>query len=197
MRLNDTRPNGECLLATGFVERDNPANFLLYEAELVQTDRLYTAKRDVLQSMGLQVCKHLHRLQLSLPLRALSWPIAMAPAHGSHAALFCLLLLRSRAAPPCPAARPFTSSAALHDARLPSGLVLPRLPPLARRRTAAPPRPAARPLTTRAWGSLSSLSPSCAAAAVLAAAVIWERGAAVLEYRLDQLDFTLMWPIST
>lgn len=55
VRLNDARPNGERLLATGFIERKNPANFLLYEAELVQTDNLYTAKHEVLQASGLQV----------------------------------------------------------------------------------------------------------------------------------------------
>jgi hypothetical protein len=54
--INDLRPNGERLLATGSVERDNPSNYLLFETELVQSDRLYTAKREVLQSMGIQAC---------------------------------------------------------------------------------------------------------------------------------------------
>ena len=53
--LNDARPNGERLLATGAMQPDNAANFLTFEAELVRTDRLYSSKRDVLQSMGIEV----------------------------------------------------------------------------------------------------------------------------------------------
>lgn len=55
MKLNDPRPNGERLLATGAVQEDNASDYLLFEAELVKSDRLYTSKHEVLQSLGIQV----------------------------------------------------------------------------------------------------------------------------------------------
>lgn len=53
-RLNDARPNGELLLATGAVQRDNRADYLELPASLVRTDRLYTAKMQVLEAVGMQ-----------------------------------------------------------------------------------------------------------------------------------------------
>jgi hypothetical protein len=53
--LNDARPNGELLLATGAVQRDNPSDCLELPASLVPIDRLYTAKVQVLEAMGMQV----------------------------------------------------------------------------------------------------------------------------------------------
>ena len=55
MCLNDDRPNGERLLATGSVQQNNASNYLLFETELVRTDRLYSSKREILQSMNIEV----------------------------------------------------------------------------------------------------------------------------------------------
>ena len=52
MQLFDGRPNGELLLATGAVERANPADFLLLEQGLVGADRMYSSKRQILESLG-------------------------------------------------------------------------------------------------------------------------------------------------
>lgn len=52
--LNDPRPNCEQILATGALQEDNMSDHLLYEAFLVPTDKLYTAKREVLRASDLQ-----------------------------------------------------------------------------------------------------------------------------------------------
>jgi hypothetical protein len=54
--LNDPRPNGEQILATGTLQEENASDFLIYEVSLVPTDKLYTAKREILRAQGLQVC---------------------------------------------------------------------------------------------------------------------------------------------
>jgi hypothetical protein len=59
VKLTDPRPNNERLLATGALQPNNASNYLLYEAELVSTDRMYSIKKEVLQAMNLQVRKHL------------------------------------------------------------------------------------------------------------------------------------------
>lgn len=53
--LFDGRPNGELLLGTGQIERNNPSDFLTMAAGLVPSDRLYTAKRQVLTEMGFDI----------------------------------------------------------------------------------------------------------------------------------------------
>jgi protein-histidine N-methyltransferase len=55
VRLADGRPNGELLLATGTLEPLGPSDCLEMEAGLVAADRLYSAKRQVLESMGYTV----------------------------------------------------------------------------------------------------------------------------------------------
>ena len=37
------------------MQEDNPSDYLLFEAELVKSDRLYTSKHEVLQSMSIAV----------------------------------------------------------------------------------------------------------------------------------------------
>jgi hypothetical protein len=55
VKLNDARPNSERLLATGALQPDNDSNYLLFEAALVPSDKMYSIKREVLQSLNLQV----------------------------------------------------------------------------------------------------------------------------------------------
>lgn len=53
--LNDFRPNSEQLLATGSLQEENMSDYILYDAFLVPTDKLYTVKREVLEAQGLKV----------------------------------------------------------------------------------------------------------------------------------------------
>ena len=48
----DGRPNGELFLATGTVEDQNPADSLFMTAELVKADRMYTAKKSIVENLG-------------------------------------------------------------------------------------------------------------------------------------------------
>lgn len=48
----DGRPNGEIFMATGYVEKANPADYLVLNASLVVADRLYTMKEEVANAMG-------------------------------------------------------------------------------------------------------------------------------------------------
>lgn len=52
VKLYDGRPNGELLLATGDVEPTNPSDYLTMPASLLAADRMYSAKREVLISLG-------------------------------------------------------------------------------------------------------------------------------------------------
>lgn len=54
--LNDPRPNGERLLVTGSLQEGNLSDFLVYEASLVPTDKIFTAKREVIRALNMQVC---------------------------------------------------------------------------------------------------------------------------------------------
>jgi len=51
--LYDPRTNGELLLALGQVPDTNPANHLLWPANLMQSDRYYMMKSEILESLGL------------------------------------------------------------------------------------------------------------------------------------------------
>jgi len=50
--LNDPRPNGELLLAMGRVPDTNPSDCLMWDASLVQADKYYVMKQEILQSLG-------------------------------------------------------------------------------------------------------------------------------------------------
>lgn len=55
MALFDGRPNGELLLATGSLEDSNPADCLTVRYELVKADRLFSAKKMILESLGFNI----------------------------------------------------------------------------------------------------------------------------------------------
>lgn len=50
--IYDGRPNGELLLATGRVEDDNASDCLTITVGLVQTDRLFSVKKQIVESVG-------------------------------------------------------------------------------------------------------------------------------------------------
>lgn len=50
--IDDGRPNGQLFLATGTLEDSNPADCLTLTASLVKSDRLFSAKKSVLESLG-------------------------------------------------------------------------------------------------------------------------------------------------
>ena len=51
----DGRPNGELLMATGRVEDDNASDCLTVRVGLVQADRLFSVKKQVLESLGFDI----------------------------------------------------------------------------------------------------------------------------------------------
>ena len=58
----DGRPNSELILATGRVEDDSPSDYLTISVGLVQADRMFSTKKEILQAMGfntVQVCRSL------------------------------------------------------------------------------------------------------------------------------------------
>lgn len=55
--MYDGRPNTELLLAAGVVEDNNPSDCLAMKAELVQADKLYSAKKAVLESLGFKAAE--------------------------------------------------------------------------------------------------------------------------------------------
>lgn len=73
VRVFDGRPNLELFLATGRVERENPSDFLTLEFELVPADRLYSAKRQVLESLGYQQKETFRIYQERIPSQLLSF----------------------------------------------------------------------------------------------------------------------------
>ena len=50
----DGRPNGELILATGRVEDDSPSDYLTISVGLVQADRMYSTKKEILKAMGFE-----------------------------------------------------------------------------------------------------------------------------------------------
>ncbi|GAX73871.1 hypothetical protein CEUSTIGMA_g1321.t1 [Chlamydomonas eustigma] len=50
--LNDVRPNGELLMATGTLPETNTANFINFPAALIPADKYFVMKSQILESMG-------------------------------------------------------------------------------------------------------------------------------------------------
>lgn len=71
--LFDDRPNGERLLTTGSLELDNPSDFLLLDFQLVPADRLFSAKRQILESMDYQTTEPFPIYQGRIPVQLLSF----------------------------------------------------------------------------------------------------------------------------
>lgn len=52
MLLSDERPNGELAMVTGIIPDTNMSDFLTFPAELLQADKYYMMKSQILESMG-------------------------------------------------------------------------------------------------------------------------------------------------
>lgn len=50
--LNDERPNGELLMATGSITDSNLSDFVEFPAQLIEADRYFVMKSQILESMG-------------------------------------------------------------------------------------------------------------------------------------------------
>lgn len=51
--LNDPRPNGELLLATGMLQDNNASDFLMFNAELLAADKYFMMKEQILDQMNM------------------------------------------------------------------------------------------------------------------------------------------------
>ena len=73
----DGRSNGELFLATGTVEDQNPADSLFMTAELVKADRMYTAKKSIVESIGFSTSEVLpfDRLVNPSELKLQAWTV--------------------------------------------------------------------------------------------------------------------------
>ncbi|GMH33200.1 hypothetical protein BSKO_01034 [Bryopsis sp. KO-2023] len=71
--LFDGRPNSELMLSTGTVEERNPSDFIEMEVSLVQSDRLYMAKREILETMDLQPVQKFPVYENRMPIQLLSY----------------------------------------------------------------------------------------------------------------------------
>lgn len=60
-------------MSTGSLEEDNPSDCLEFEVALVQTDRLYTAKRGILEAMGYSMNESFPIYKNKMPLQLLSY----------------------------------------------------------------------------------------------------------------------------
>jgi len=52
VQLNDERPNGELLLATGAVPENNMSDYVDFKVELLEADKYFIMKQQILESMG-------------------------------------------------------------------------------------------------------------------------------------------------
>ncbi|KAG1670765.1 hypothetical protein FOA52_013992 [Chlamydomonas sp. UWO 241] len=52
--LNDERPNGEVFMATGTVPENNNSDYLNFPAELIESDKYFVMKQQILESMGFE-----------------------------------------------------------------------------------------------------------------------------------------------
>lgn len=50
----DGRPNSELILATGRVEDDSVSDYLTISVGLVQADRMFSTKKEILKAMGFE-----------------------------------------------------------------------------------------------------------------------------------------------
>eukprot|EP00892_Ulva_mutabilis_P004342 jgi/Ulvmu1/227/UM001_0231.1 len=71
--LDDPRPNTEKVLATGTLQDTNFSDYLLFEAKLVSSDRLYTSKREVLMAMNMQETEIYPMYKERFPIQLLSF----------------------------------------------------------------------------------------------------------------------------
>ena len=97
MTVFDGRPNSELILATGRVEDDSPSDYLTISVGLVQADRMYSTKKEILKAMGfegVQVCTRCH---ICCSLHPKTWhhkQRCTIRAGVQHVQLQCMCILR-------------------------------------------------------------------------------------------------------
>ncbi|CAD7695760.1 unnamed protein product [Ostreobium quekettii] len=67
------QPNGERLLALGSLEEQNPSDFLSIDVELVPSDGLFRAKKQILEGLGLQAKQSFPIYEDKMPAQLLSY----------------------------------------------------------------------------------------------------------------------------
>eukprot|EP00208_Stichococcus_sp_RCC1054_P004802 CAMPEP_0206140612 /NCGR_PEP_ID=MMETSP1473-20131121/10038_1 /ASSEMBLY_ACC=CAM_ASM_001109 /TAXON_ID=1461547 /ORGANISM="Stichococcus sp, Strain RCC1054" /LENGTH=455 /DNA_ID=CAMNT_0053534817 /DNA_START=485 /DNA_END=1852 /DNA_ORIENTATION=- len=71
--IYDGRPNGELCMATGVVQKNNPADYLTIEASLVAADRLYSVKKEILEGSGFTTPQEFPITVDGMPVQLLSY----------------------------------------------------------------------------------------------------------------------------
>ncbi|CAL8465053.1 g4588 [Coccomyxa elongata] len=71
--IYDGRPNGELLLATGRVEDDNASDCLTITVGLVQSDRLFTVKKQIVESVGFGIVQEFPIFRDRMPTQLLAY----------------------------------------------------------------------------------------------------------------------------
>jgi protein-histidine N-methyltransferase len=71
--LNDGRPNGELLLATGGLQDSSMSDYLLFPASLVAADKYYAMKASLLESFGFGPSERFPVYADRFPLQLLSY----------------------------------------------------------------------------------------------------------------------------
>jgi hypothetical protein len=71
--LNDERPNGELLLATGRVQELNAADHLQWPAALVPADRYFMMKNQILESFGFNANESFPVFADRMPIQLLAY----------------------------------------------------------------------------------------------------------------------------
>ncbi|CAL5229330.1 g12636 [Coccomyxa viridis] len=69
----DGRPNTELILATGRVEEDSPSDYLTISVGLVQADRMYSTKQEILKAMGFEGVQEFPVYRERMPMQLLSY----------------------------------------------------------------------------------------------------------------------------
>eukprot|EP01024_Parvocaulis_polyphysoides_P018683 TRINITY_DN18291_c1_g3_i1.p1 TRINITY_DN18291_c1_g3~~TRINITY_DN18291_c1_g3_i1.p1 ORF type:complete len:316 (-),score=22.75 TRINITY_DN18291_c1_g3_i1:137-1084(-) len=71
--LNDTSNSGELFISKGYVDDTNVYDYMYITASLVQADKLYRMKREILQNYGLEAEQQFPIMQDRIPLQLLSY----------------------------------------------------------------------------------------------------------------------------
>ncbi|EIE20473.1 rubisco small subunit N-methyltransferase, partial [Coccomyxa subellipsoidea C-169] len=73
MAIYDGRPNGELAMATGRVEDDNASDCLTVRVGLVQADRLFSVKKQILESLGFDIVQEFPIFRDRMPTQLLAY----------------------------------------------------------------------------------------------------------------------------
>eukprot|EP01023_Acetabularia_acetabulum_P050476 TRINITY_DN5467_c0_g2_i1.p1 TRINITY_DN5467_c0_g2~~TRINITY_DN5467_c0_g2_i1.p1 ORF type:complete len:478 (-),score=78.38 TRINITY_DN5467_c0_g2_i1:17-1450(-) len=71
--LNDPSSSGEVFMRKGYVDDKNAFDYIYVTADLVQSDKLYRMKKEILQNYGLQTSQQFPIMEDRIPLQLLSY----------------------------------------------------------------------------------------------------------------------------